>query len=215
LQEASCELHDASIPGVAGPVSPAGRRHSGRGGRVARHEVVPRNPDTKFCRGQSRLGFGADRLGPSSPLVSGSAPTALSALQAFPAAGGEKGAEPREIVDIDVPLRLPTRPDDGYGFPSPVGPTPCPGIPPPDRVSQVPRLICRRPPSPPTPGSPAAARARCFAAGIRLHLFRKDGHSHLRNEAEPDSRFRITADAFAFPGSDGEVTRAAAGSASW
>ncbi len=38
--------------------------------RVARHEVVPRNPDTKFCRGQSWLGFGADRLGPSSPSVS-------------------------------------------------------------------------------------------------------------------------------------------------
>jgi hypothetical protein len=41
------------------------------------------------------------------------------------------------------------------------------------------------------------------------------GHSHLRIEAETGSRSRITADAFAFPGFDGEVTRAAAGSASW
>jgi hypothetical protein len=37
----------------------------------------------------------------------------------------------------------------------------------------------------------------------------------LRNEAEPGSRFRITADAFAFPGFDGEVALAAAGSTSW
>jgi hypothetical protein len=54
-----------------------------------------------------------------------------------------------------------------------------------------------------------------LAADVRLHLIWKDGHSHLRNEAEPGSRFRITADAFAFPGFDGEVTRAAAESASW
>jgi hypothetical protein len=37
----------------------------------------------------------------------------------------------------------------------------------------------------------------------------------LRNEAEPGSRFRITADVFAFSGFDGEVTRAAAESTSW
>jgi len=37
----------------------------------------------------------------------------------------------------------------------------------------------------------------------------------LRNEAESGSRFRITADAFAFPGFDVVVTRDAAGSASW
>jgi hypothetical protein len=54
-----------------------------------------------------------------------------------------------------------------------------------------------------------------LAADVRLHLIWKDGHSHLRNEAEPGSRLRITADAFAFPGFDGEVTRAAAESASW
>jgi hypothetical protein len=54
-----------------------------------------------------------------------------------------------------------------------------------------------------------------LAAGVRLHLIWKDGHSHLRNEAEPGSRFRITADAFAFSGFDGEVALAAAESASW
>jgi len=35
----------------------------------------------------------------------------------------------------------------------------------PDRASQVPRLICRRPPSSLTPGSPPAAFARCFTDG--------------------------------------------------
>jgi hypothetical protein len=93
--------------------------------------------------------------------------------------------------------------------------TPCLGVRPPDRVSRVPRSICRRPPSPTTPESPTAASARCSAVGVRLHLLWEDGHSHLRIEAEPGSRSRITADAFAFPGSDGEVARAAAGSASW
>jgi hypothetical protein len=37
----------------------------------------------------------------------------------------------------------------------------------------------------------------------------------MRNEAEPGSRFRITADVFAFSGFDGEVTPAAAELASW
>lgn len=67
-------------------------------------------------------------------------------------------------------------------------------------VSQVPRLICWRPPSPITPGSPTTAHARCFAVGMRLHHLRKDGHSQWFNEAETGSRFRITADAFAFQG---------------
>ena len=67
-------------------------------------------------------------------------------------------------------------------------------------VSQVPWLICRRPPSPLTPRSPIAARARCFAIGMRLHHLWKDGRSYKFNEAETGSRFRITADAFAFQG---------------
>ena len=67
-------------------------------------------------------------------------------------------------------------------------------------VSQVPRLICRRPLSPLTPRSPTTAFARCFAVGMRLHHLRKDGHSYRFNEAETGSRFRITADAFAFQG---------------
>ena len=67
-------------------------------------------------------------------------------------------------------------------------------------ASQVPRLICRRPPSPLTPGSPTAAHARCLAVGMRLHHLWKDGHSRKFNEAEIGSRFRITADAFASQG---------------
>src|SRR6056297_3313241 len=39
-----------------------------------------------------------------------------------------------------------------------------------ERVSQVPRLICRCPPSPTTPESPVAALARCFAAGVGFTL---------------------------------------------
>jgi hypothetical protein len=54
-----------------------------------------------------------------------------------------------------------------------------------------------------------------LAADVRLHPIWKAGHSHLRNEAEPGSRFRITADAFAFSGFDDEVALAAAESASW
>jgi hypothetical protein len=69
---------------------------------------------------------------------------------------------------------------------------------PPRGASQVPRLICRRPPSPITPRSPTAARARCFTIGMRLHHLWEDGRSHQCNEAETGSRFRITADVFAF-----------------
>ena len=76
-------------------------------------------------------------------------------------------------------------------------------------------LICRRPPSPITPGSPSAAFARCFTDGVRFRPFWKVDHYHWFNEAETGSRFRITADVFAFSGFDDEVTRAAAESASW
>ena len=75
--------------------------------------------------------------------------------------------------------------------------------------------IFRRPPSPLTPGSPSAANARCFTDGVWFRPFWKVDHYHLRNEAETGSRFRITADVFAFSGSDDEVTRVAAELASW
>jgi hypothetical protein len=78
------------------------------------------------------------------------------------------------------PLRLPTWPTGGYGFPSVVDPDT--GSP--SRASQVPALICRRPPSRITPRDPSVANARCFTGGIRLRLFRKVGHPHLCNEAE-------------------------------
>jgi hypothetical protein len=54
-----------------------------------------------------------------------------------------------------------------------------------------------------------------LAVDVRLHHIWKAGHSHLRNEAEPGSRSRITADAFASSGFDSEVALAAAESASW
>jgi len=58
---------------------------------------------------------------------------------------------------------------------------------PPPRVSQVPRRFFPRPPSPTTPESPTAARARCLAVGARLHPSRQAGHSHWSNEAESGS----------------------------
>ena len=88
-----------------------------------------------------------------------------------------------------VPLRLPTRPACGYVFPQAVDLTSSPGFGPPGRVSQVPRSICRHPPSSTTPGSPTAALARCLAVDCRLRPFGKVGHSQLLgfNEAESGS----------------------------
>jgi len=62
-------------------------------------------------------------------------------------------------------------PSEGYVFPKDVvaGTTPC-------RASQVPQSICQHAPSPITPESPAAARARCFTADTGLHLSWTDGH---------------------------------------
>ena len=88
-----------------------------------------------------------------------------------------------------VPLRLPTGPASGYGFPRAVDPSSGPEFGSPGRVSQVPRSICRHPPSSTTPGSPTAARARYLAVGSRLRRFGKVSHSQLLgfNEAESGS----------------------------
>ena len=75
------------------------------------------------------------------------------------------------------PLRLPAWPSRRLWFPASVDLMSHPDSRPPDRVSQVPRLICRRPPSRITPRDPSAAFARCFTVGFRLHPFRKVGHS--------------------------------------
>ena len=64
------------------------------------------------------------------------------------------------------PVRLPAGAASKVMFsPSALAASP----PPPRRVSQVPRPICLHAPSPLTPASPAAARAHCFTAGLRLH----------------------------------------------
>ncbi len=55
------------------------------------------------------------------------------------------------------------------------------------RVSQVPRPICRRAPSPPTPESPATASARCFVAGAGFSRFGSLATLAERNEAESGS----------------------------
>ena len=57
----------------------------------------------------------------------------------------------------------------------------------PRRVSQVPRLLCRRALSPLTPDGPTRARARCFRIGGRLQHLRKIGHRHWVHEAESGS----------------------------
>jgi len=47
----------------------------------------------------------------------------------------------------------------------------------PRRISQVPRLICRRAPSPTTPESPAGAYTRSFPADDRFHPYGKADRS--------------------------------------
>jgi hypothetical protein len=47
-------------------------------------------------------------------------------------------------------------------------------------ISQVPRLIFRRPPSSFTPESLVGAFARCFPTSCRLRHIREVGHSQLR-----------------------------------
>ena len=65
------------------------------------------------------------------------------------------------------PIRLPARPASGYVFPPPVEAATSP-----HRVSQVPRPICPRAPSPTTPEVPLAAYARCLTSGGGLgHLW--------------------------------------------
>jgi hypothetical protein len=86
---------------------------------------------------------------------------------------------------------------------------------PPEQVSQVPdRSVDAR-----RPLSPRGARPlRVLVTSRPVSGFTQSGRMAtpiLRNEAESGSRFRITADAFAFSGFDGVVTRAAAESASW
>ena len=57
----------------------------------------------------------------------------------------------------------------------------------PRRVSQVPWLVCQRPPPPTTPESPTAAVAHCYAVDTRLRHLWQVGHSQQRNEAESGS----------------------------
>jgi len=66
--------------------------------------------------------------------------------------------------------------------PHPLMPAASPG-----RVSQVPRLICRRPPPPITPESLTGAPARCFPVSGRLRPSWRVGRSHWFNEAESGS----------------------------
>jgi len=94
------------------------------------------------------------------------------------------------------PLRLPTGPPAGYVFPTHVAPTAHPAVELPDWASQVPRLICRCPPSSTTPGSPTAARAHCFTIDIRLRHLWKVGRSRFASRGR--NRFtHVTADIFA------------------
>ena len=53
----------------------------------------------------------------------------------------------------------------------------------PRRVSQDSRQLCRRAPSPFTPGSSTSASARCFLDDVRRRHLRKGGHCHWCNEA--------------------------------
>jgi hypothetical protein len=112
------------------------------------------------------------------------------------------------------PLRLPIEPRRGYGFPrlvdlSPMGEWSL------ERVSQVPddSVDIRR------PLSPRRARPlQAFVASRPIAGFTPSGGmATLKCLTRPNtgSRFRITADAFAFRGSDRRITPTAARSATW
>jgi len=79
-----------------------------------------------------------------------------------------------------------SRPNHSYLFPWPVVAA-VHTLVTPRRVSQVPRLVCQRPPPPTTPGSSTAAIAHCFAVDTRLRHLWQVGHSQQRNEAESGS----------------------------
>ena len=83
---------------------------------------------------------------------------------------------------------------------------------PPGRVSQVPRLICRHPPSPTTPGSPTAALLVASRSVLASPLLAGWPLSTCCNEAESGSlALRLTSSRSR--GFDGGLPRSAAGSA--
>ncbi len=112
------------------------------------------------------------------------------------------------------PLRLPIEPRRGYGFPRPVDGSPTCELSL-ERVSQVPddSVGIRR------PLSPRRARPlQTFVASRSMTGFTPSGRlATLTCLTRPNtgSRLRITADAFAFRGSDRRITPAAARSATW
>jgi len=85
------------------------------------------------------------------------------------------------------PLRFPTKPNIGYVFPMPVALPTHPAGKSLGGASQVPRLICRCPLSPITPGRLMAAHTCCFTTSSRLHQIRMAGHDHSCHEAESGS----------------------------
>ena len=85
---------------------------------------------------------------------------------------------------------------------------------PPRRVSQVPRLILRRAPSPTTPESPAGAHTHYFPTGSRLHHHWQVGHSRF-GLTRPKRVHLITAHVCAARGSAPRITPTHARWASW
>ena len=105
-----------------------------------------------------------------------------------PSGGGTSTLQIKTLPSTHyVPLRLPTGPVSGYVFPLSVGPSSGPEFGPPSRVSQVPRSICRHPPSSTTPGSPTVASPHYFTVGGRLRPFREVSHSQLLGFHEAES----------------------------
>ena len=90
---------------------------------------------------------------------SGQGSLAPPELPGFPATMSPSDSRPQPFLKLCFP---------------PVGCGPDPAL---RRVSQVPRPIFRRAPSPSTPRSPAAAGARCFTADGRLRPLGQVGHS--------------------------------------
>jgi hypothetical protein len=182
------------------------------------HPAYPRTLRSKACADRCRLGRRTETLPRNevgrSLFWEQRSMCILTLLHVESLAGPLRSTGITPLHHYYEPLRLPIEPRRSYGFPRLVDVWPA-GQASLDRVSQVPDdSVGIRCPLPPR-------RARSLQTSVASRpmtgftLSGRAGHSQTRNEAVSGSRFRITADAFAFRGSDRRITPTAAQSATW
>jgi hypothetical protein len=182
------------------------------------HPAYPRARRSEACVERDRLGRRAETLPRNevgrSLFWEQCSMCILTLLHVESLAGPLRSAGITPLQRYYEPLRLPIEPRRSYGFPRLVDPWPTCQVSL-ERVSQVPDdSVGIRCPLPPRRARPLQA----FVASRSVTGFTlsgRAGHSQMRNEAESGSRLRITADAFAFQGSDRRITPTAARSATW